>query len=119
MEHHADFAVAIVQRLHVETRHTRPDGAGKIAGRAIALGWWVDAPGSPPSGEPAVEPKAEQPARAGRAPVERPSGQPEGSAEQRTSVQEPTGTLYLVVDDALPRPVWVAQGDLTAIRLED
>ena len=83
MEHHADFAVALPQALEVETSHDRPDGAGKVAGRAIALGWWVDPPGAPPSDEP------------------------------------PTGTLYLVVDEALPRPVWVAQGNLTAVRLAD
>jgi hypothetical protein len=31
----------------------------------------------------------------------------------------PTGTLYLVADERLPRPVWVAQGDLVRFRLED
>jgi hypothetical protein len=83
VEHHADFAVALPHRLEVETRHDRPDGAGKVAGRAIALGWWVEQPGTLPTDE------------------------------------TPTGTLYLVVDEALPRPVWVAQGDLTAVRLAD
>jgi hypothetical protein len=84
MEHHADFAVPIPQRLHVETRHERPDGSGRVAGRAIALGWWVESPGTEPPPD-----------------------------------HVPTGTLYLVVDESLPRPVWVAQGDLTAVRLGD
>ena len=30
---------------------------------------------------------------------------------------EPTGTLYLVVDSTQPRPVWVAQGELTSARI--
>jgi hypothetical protein len=81
--HHADFAVPVVRRLRVETSRRRPDGSGAVAGQVIALGWWVDAPGSPPSEEP------------------------------------PTGTLYLVVDESLPRPVWVAQGDLIAVALDD
>lgn len=81
MEHHADFAVPVTQPLYVETDYDRPDGEGKVAGRAIALGWWVDQPGTPPSEEP------------------------------------PTGVLYLVVDEALPRPVWCAQGHLTSVRL--
>ena len=33
--------------------------------------------------------------------------------------ESPTGTLYLVADEALPRPVWVAQGRLTGFRLVD
>ncbi len=82
MEHHADFAVPVTQRLVLETNHDRPDGAGKIAGRALALGWWVDA-GGPPAGE------------------------------------EPAGTLYLVADARLPRPVWVRQANVTSFRLED
>ena len=83
MEHHADFAVPVAQRLFVETDYDRPGVAdGKVAGRAIALGWWVDRPGDAPS-------------------------------------SEPTGVLYLVVDETLPRPVWVAQGRLTAVRLDD
>jgi hypothetical protein len=32
---------------------------------------------------------------------------------------QPTGTLYLVVDPARPRPVWVAQGDLTSTKVID
>ena len=35
------------------------------------------------------------------------------------SGEPPTGTLYLVADEALPRPVWVAQGRLTRFQLED
>ena len=31
----------------------------------------------------------------------------------------PTGTLYLVVDPAHPRPQWVPQGDLTSVRMAD
>ena len=41
MEHHADFAVPVTQRLWIETMIPRKTGAGVIAGRAIALGWWV------------------------------------------------------------------------------
>ena len=53
MEHHADFAIPVAQRLLVETDYDRPDGDGRVAGRAIALGWWFDQPGSPPSrGQP-------------------------------------------------------------------
>jgi hypothetical protein len=50
IEHHADFAVAIPQRLWLETSVQRRNGSGQIAGWAIALGWWID-PGQ--SGEPA------------------------------------------------------------------
>ena len=32
---------------------------------------------------------------------------------------EPTGTLYLVVDEAQPRPVWVPQGDLVSATVLD
>lgn len=81
MEHHADFAVAVTQRLYLETDYQRPDG-GNVAGRVLALGWWVETPGSEPSGEP-------------------------------------VGTLYLVVDETLPRPVWVAQGRVTRSELAD
>lgn len=42
IEHHADFAVSISQRLWMETAVERPDGTGSIRGWAIALGWWVD-----------------------------------------------------------------------------
>jgi hypothetical protein len=52
MEHHADFAIPVSHRLVIETDYDRPAGGGKVAGRAIALGWWVDQPGSPPSTEP-------------------------------------------------------------------
>jgi hypothetical protein len=31
---------------------------------------------------------------------------------------EPTGTLYLVVDETKERPMWVTQGDLTSTRLD-
>ena len=44
--------------------------------------------------------------------VDPPGAQPAGGGE-------PVGTLYLVVDEALARPVWVAQGELTAVRLLD
>jgi len=42
IEHHADFAVAIHQRLWMETTVPHPGGGGTIRGFAIALGWWVD-----------------------------------------------------------------------------
>ena len=42
MIHHADFAVPVTQPLSIETDLDRPEGEGKIVGRAIALGWWVD-----------------------------------------------------------------------------
>jgi hypothetical protein len=32
--------------------------------------------------------------------------------------EPPVGTLYLVADESLPRPVWVAQGRLTGFRVE-
>lgn len=54
MEHHADFAVAVTQRLWIETSIPRANGSGQIRGWAIALGWWVGpnvnddgAPGEP------------------------------------------------------------------------
>jgi len=50
IEHHADFAVSLSQRLWLRTRVPRRNGNGTIAGWAIALGWWVD-PGN--TGEPA------------------------------------------------------------------
>lgn len=43
MEHHADFAVAVTQRMEVTTIADPDDGIGPIAGRVITLGWWVDA----------------------------------------------------------------------------
>lgn len=42
MEHHADFAVPISQKLEVETSANPGDGKPTIAGRVIAIGWWVD-----------------------------------------------------------------------------
>lgn len=42
MEHHADFAIPIHQALNVTAAVGPNDGLGPIAGRAIALGWWVD-----------------------------------------------------------------------------
>ena len=30
---------------------------------------------------------------------------------------EPTGTLYLIVDERRPRPMWVKQADLTSVRV--
>lgn len=42
IEHHADFGVAIQQRLWMETSVPHPDAEGTIRGLAIALGWWVD-----------------------------------------------------------------------------
>jgi hypothetical protein len=82
MVHHADFAVPLAQRMVVETSLERPDGEGKVAGRALALGWWVTPPGEP-------------------------------------DPEEPAGTLYLLADESLPRPVWVAQAQVVAFKLED
>ena len=42
MEHHADFAVPVSQKLDVETSVDPGDGKPPIAGRVIALGWWVE-----------------------------------------------------------------------------
>ncbi|MDJ0953279.1 MAG: hypothetical protein QNJ81_06335 [Acidimicrobiia bacterium] len=41
MEHHADFAIPVQQDLRVTTDVGPEDGIGPIAGRVIALGWWV------------------------------------------------------------------------------
>lgn len=41
MEHHADFAVPVTQRLWLTTKVERRNGSGLIAGWAISLGWWV------------------------------------------------------------------------------
>lgn len=71
----------ISQKLEVETKADPRDGKPTIAGRVIALGWWV---------------------KSGHADVD---------------ADGPTGTLYLVADQRRPRPYWVAQADLTAIRL--
>lgn len=38
-----------------------------------------------------------------------------GSGEDPT--HEPAGTLYLVVDERRPRPMWVRQSALTSVRL--
>jgi hypothetical protein len=81
MDPHPDFAVALVQRLVVETSEPRPSGDGSVSGPALALGWYVD----PTAGE---------------------NGEP------------PVGTLYLVADESLPRPVWVAQRRLIGLRLD-
>ncbi len=50
IEHHADFAISISQRLWLETTVRRRSGSGDLAGWAIALGWWVE---SGYEGEPA------------------------------------------------------------------
>lgn len=42
MEHHADFAITVSRKLDVETSADPGDGKPAIAGRVIALGWWVD-----------------------------------------------------------------------------
>jgi hypothetical protein len=42
MEHHADFAIPVVQHLRVSTAARPEEGLEPIAGRVIALGWWVD-----------------------------------------------------------------------------
>ena len=42
MEHHADFAVSVSQKLDVETSADPGDGKPPVAGRVLALGWWVD-----------------------------------------------------------------------------
>lgn len=42
MEAHADFAVPVSQKLEVETSADPGDGKRPIAGRVLALGWWVD-----------------------------------------------------------------------------
>jgi hypothetical protein len=38
---------------------------------------------------------------------------------QPTPADESVGTLYLVADPSLPRPVWVKQGDVTGFQLDD
>jgi hypothetical protein len=83
MEHHADFAIPITHRLHVDTVADPDDGHGPLEGQAIALGWWVDP----------------------------------GAADDPGHV--PTGTLYLVVDKRRPRPMWVKQADLRAVRIDE
>ncbi|MDJ0924088.1 MAG: hypothetical protein QNJ77_05955 [Acidimicrobiia bacterium] len=32
---------------------------------------------------------------------------------------EPAGTLYLVVDERRPRPLWVREGQLTSVEIND
>ena len=83
MEHHADFAIPVNQPMQVEATVGPEDGLGPIAGRVIALGWWVD-----PSAE-------------------------------NDPTHEPTGTLYLIVDNRRPRPYWVKQADLASVRILD
>jgi hypothetical protein len=40
--HHADIAIAVTQRIEVDTSAQPADGHGPLSGRLIALGWWVD-----------------------------------------------------------------------------
>lgn len=75
MRHHADFAVPVNQPMEASAV------GGDIAGRVIALGWWVDP-----------------------------------DADSRPG-HEPSGTLYLIVDERHPRPMWVAQGDIDSVRM--
>jgi len=42
VEHHADFAIPVSQKLDVETSADPGDGGPTVAGRVLALGWWVD-----------------------------------------------------------------------------
>lgn len=81
MEHHADFAVPVMQVMHATTTAQPDDEHGPIEGRVIALGWWV---------------------------------QPEMGADQD---HVPAGTLYLVVDERRPRPMWVREAHLSSVRL--
>jgi hypothetical protein len=74
--HHADFAIAVNQRIEVTT-------SVGVNGRVIAIGWWV---------QPDVEDNPDH---------------------------QPTGNLYLIVDPSHPRPMWVAQADLTSTALLD
>ncbi len=37
----------------------------------------------------------------------------------RDPTHHPTGTLYLVVDERRPRPMWVKQDDLSTVRLTE
>ena len=46
MEYHVDFAVPVSQKLDVETSVDPGDGKPAVAGRVLALGWWVDPAGS-------------------------------------------------------------------------
>ena len=50
MEHHADFAIPLSQKLDVETCADPGDGGPTLAGRVLALGWLVDPDGG--GGEP-------------------------------------------------------------------
>jgi hypothetical protein len=78
VEHHADFAVTVTQKLWIITTVPRTKGGGVIEGWAIALGWWVDS-----------------------------------NLNDDGSPGEPTGTLYLIVDEEQGGPpVWVAQGNI-------
>ncbi len=51
MEHHADFAVPISQKLEVDTSADPGDGKPVISGRVIALGWWVNRDAAEESGQ--------------------------------------------------------------------
>jgi len=42
VEHYVDFAVPVSQKLDVETSANPGDGRPAIAGRVLALGWWID-----------------------------------------------------------------------------
>jgi drug/metabolite transporter (DMT)-like permease len=81
MEHHADFAIPVSQDLTVAATVGPDDGLGPLAGRVIALGWWV---------------------------------QPDTADDPE---HEPTGTLYLIVDERRSRPYWVKQADLATVKL--
>ena len=83
MEHHADFAIPVEHNLTVTTAVGPDDGLGPLAGRVIALGWWV---------------------------------QPETADDPE---HEPTGTLYLIVDERRPRPYWVKQADLRTVKVRE
>ena len=83
MEHHADFAVPVVPDLQVTTAAQPDDGLGPIAGRVIAVGWWVD---------------------------------PDATDNPD---HVPAGTLYLVVDEQRPRPMWVRQSHLRSVEILD
>lgn len=77
MRHHADFAIPVPQPMEAVAAD------GTVAGRVIALGWWID---------------------------------PDAGTRDH---HEPTGTLYLIVDQRHPRPMWVAEADLDSVRMLD
>jgi len=39
MDHRPEVAIALVQKLWIETKNPRPDGAGLIGGCVLAVGW--------------------------------------------------------------------------------